>query len=313
MRTVKQRPGMHFSKIINMLVKCKNRLLRNIKKTVFYIIMVLVSVCLLFPVLYMVTNSFMGEKEIKKNYSALISKDDAKKSETEYMSFKIIPDGVSFMQYYKALLRKPRFLEMFWNSLTVTIPALLGQLIVSALAAYAFSKFRFPLRDAIFFIFIIVMMMPFQVTLVPNYIILKKLNLLGGYLSIILPGTFATFGVFLLRQFMIGIPDQYSEAAKIDGAGHIRIFFSIILPQCKSALASLAILVFIDNWNMVEQPLIFLKDESMRPLSVFLSDINGGELGIAFACGILYMIPTLLIFLYGEDYLVEGIQLSGIK
>ena len=146
-----------------------------------------------------------------------------------------------------------------------------------------------------------------------QYITLKKLGLLGSYLAVILPGIFNTFGVFLLRQFMIRIPDEYGEAAKIDGAGHFRIFASVVLPQCKGALASLAILAFIDNWNMVEQPLIFLKNMDMHPLSVFLRDINYSELGLAFACGVLYMIPPLIIFFYGENHLVQGIQLSGIK
>jgi multiple sugar transport system permease protein len=278
----------------------------------YYFIIVTISFCLLFPVIYMFANSFMGEKEIQKNYNILAS-DNSNVGKTEYMSFKLIPESISLMQYYQALFRKPKFLQMFWNSVILTIPVLLGQLAVSTLAAFAFSKFRFPLRNFIFFMFIIVMMMPFQVTLVPNYIILKKMNLLGSYLSIILPGTFSTFGVFLLRQFMIGIPDEYCEAARIEGASMLRIFFSVILPQCKGALASLAILVFIDNWNMVEQPLIFLKDKALYPLSVFLSHINRSELGIAFACGLLYMIPTLLIFLYGEEYLVEGIQRSGMK
>ncbi len=295
------------------LLKVWTQGIKKIKKAVYYFIIVLVSFCLLFPVIYMTANSFMGEKEIRENYGTLMEAEDSKKEKIEYMNFRLIPEHVSFMQYYQALLRKPRFINMFWNSIILTLPILLGQLVVSTFAAYAFSKFRFPFRDFIFFVFIIVMMMPFQVTLVPNYIIMKKINLLGSYLSIILPGTFSTFGVFLLRQFMIGIPDEYCEAARIDGASSLRIFLNVILPECKGALASLAILVFIDNWNMVEQPLIFLKDETVHPLSVFLSRINSGEMGIAFACGLLYMIPTLLIFLYGEEYLVEGIQLSGMK
>lgn len=146
-----------------------------------------------------------------------------------------------------------------------------------------------------------------------QYITLKKLGLLGSYLAVILPGIFNTFGVFLLRQFMIRIPDEYGEAAKIDGAGHFRIFASVVLPQCKGALASLAILVFVDNWNMVEQPLIFLDNEQMHPLSIFLSRINTSEMGVVFACGILYLVPALLVFLYGENYLIEGIQRSGLK
>ena len=157
------------------------------------------------------------------------------------------------------------------------------------------------------------MLLPYQATLVPNYIILNKLNLVGSYLAIILPGAFSTFGVFLLRQFIIAIPDEYIEASKVDGASHMRIFARIIVPQCKGGIASLAILSFIDNWNMVEQPLVFLQDSFKYPMSIFLAHINQTQLGIAFACGILYMLPAVLIFLYGEDYLVKGIQLSGIK
>ncbi len=288
------------------------------KSIIKYMVLICIAAALLFPVMYMVTNSFMSNSEVLRNYSVISSggTDGAVSDEVvehSYINFTLIPDTVSFMQYYNVLLRKPKFLLMFWNSVFLTVPIVVGQIIVATLAAYAFSKLKFPFSDKIFFIYIIVMMMPFQVTLVPNYIVLKNLNLLGSYWSIILPGTFATFGVFLLRQFMIYIPDEYCEAAKIDGAGYLKSFFRIILPQCKGALASLAILVFIDNWNMVEQPLIFLDNETMHPLSIFLSRINEQEIGIAFACGMLYMIPTLLVFLYGENYFIEGIEMSGVK
>ena len=112
---------------------------------------------------------------------------------------------------------------------------------------------------------------------------------------------------------MRSIPGEYSESAKIDGAGHFSVFSKIVLPQCKAGVASLAILGFIDNWNMVEQPLIFLKDEFKYPMSIFLSKINSGQLGIAFACGVIYMIPPILIYLFGEEHLVKGIQLAGLR
>lgn len=297
-----------------------------IKSFIKYALLVIISFTLLFPVLYMVTNSFMSSREVIDNISILSgdsesvntdntadSSNDNKEIRQRYISFRLIPEQVSLMQYYNVLLRKPKFLVMFWNSVFMTLPIMIGQIIVATLAAYAFSKLKFPGSDTIFFLYIIVMMMPFQVTLVPNYIMLSKLNLLGSYWAVIFPGAFATFGVFLLRQFMMYIPEDYCEAAKIDGAGYVKSFFHVILPQCKGALASLAILVFIDNWNMVEQPLIFLKDETMHPLSIFLARINEGEIGIAFACGILYMIPALLVFLYGENYFIEGIEISGIK
>jgi len=202
---------------------------------------------------------------------------------------------------------------MYVNSVAITLPIAFGQVIVASFAAYSFVKMKFPLRDALFFIYIVIMLMPYQVTLVPNYLIMDKLGWIGSYKSVIFPGIFNTFGVFLLRQYIHMIPDGYIEAAKIDGAGPLRIFISVILPQCKSALASLIILTFIDNWNMVEQPLLFLDDERMHPLSIFLSRINTSELGVAFACGILYLLPALFVFLYGENYLIEGIQRSGLK
>lgn len=286
---------------------------KNAHKGVIYILLTAASAALLFPMVYMVCNSFMESREVMKAYALLSQGSQPYAISAGNLSIRLIPERVSLMQYYLALFRKPTFLVMFWNSAIMTVPIVTGQILVSAMGAYAFAKLRFRFRDQIFFLYIIVMMMPFQVTLVPQYITLKKLGLLGSYLAVILPGIFNTFGVFLLRQFMIRIPDEYGEAAKIDGAGHFRIFASVVLPQCKGALASLAILVFVDNWNMVEQPLIFLDNEQMHPLSIFLSRINTSEMGVAFACGILYLVPALLVFLYGENYLIEGIQRSGLK
>jgi multiple sugar transport system permease protein len=140
-----------------------------------------------------------------------------------------------------------------------------------------------------------------------------KIGILNSANAVILPGIFAAFGVFMLRQFMLDIPYTYIEAAKIDGAGHVRIFLKIILPMIKPGLAALIILLFVDYWNMVEQPLIFLDDPFKQPLSVYLSTINNGERGIAFAASMLYMTPMVLLFLYAESYFIEGIQLSGIK
>lgn len=283
------------------------------KKNLLYFLLAILAIILLFPIIFMTVSSFMDESEAISTYNFSNNRAEDGYDNKSFIKINLIPEQATLMQYYNALLREPTFLVMFWNSVILTVPILLGQILVSALGGYAFAKFRFPFRDQLFFLFIVVMLMPYQVTLVPNYIILNKMNLLGSYLAIILPGVFSTFGVFLLRQFIRGIPDEYSESAMVDGAGHLIIFFKIIAPQCKGGIASLAILSFIDNWNMVEQPLIFLKDSYKYPMSIFLSYINTSDFGIAFACGILYMLPTVLIFLYGEDYLIKGIQLSGIK
>ena len=155
------------------------------------------------------------------------------------------------------------------------------------------------------------MLMPYQVTLVPNYLVAERLGILNTRWSIILPGMFAPFSVFLLTKYMRRIPYALIEAAKIDGCGEWQTFTKICLPQCRAALCSIAILVFIDYWNMVEQPLVLLNDAEMQPLSVYLSTINSGEIGLAFAMATVYMFPSLLIFLAGESYLMEGITHSG--
>lgn len=284
------------------------------KKIAITVILSLMVIIFLFPLVLTVTNSFMSETEISNNYDMLDqSNSNTGDSTSKYAIMKLIPEVAVLEQYYNVLIKKSQFLFMFWNSVVIVLPIVVGQTIVSSMAAYAFAKFKFKWRNQLFFIYLTVMLMPFQVTLVPNYLVADKLGLVNDFLSIILPGVFNTFGVFLLKQYMEQIPDSYIEAAKVDGASHFEIFLKVILPMSKNGIAALFILAFIDNWNMVEQPLIFLQDVLKQPLSVYLSKIISGERGLAFAASTLYMLPMLLIFLYGENYLIEGIQRSGIK
>ncbi|MEG1661511.1 MAG: carbohydrate ABC transporter permease, partial [Clostridiales bacterium] len=222
-----------------------------------------------------------------------------------------IPDLVTFSQYFTVLLKSPDYLLKFWNSVILVIPIVFGQVAIAALAAYSFFRYQGRIRNFIFFFYVILMLMPYQVMLVPNYLVADWIGLLNNRWSIILPGCFAPFSVFLLTKFMRRIPVALIEAAKLDGANEWRIFTRICLPQCRSAIYSIAILVFIDYWNMVEQPIILLSDATKQPLSVYLSTINTGEVGLAFAVATIYMIPSLLLFLHGEEYLVEGITHSG--
>ena len=162
-----------------------------------------------------------------------------------------------------------------------------------------------------FFAYIILMMMPYQVTLVPNYLVLDWMDLLDTNWAIWLPGIFSPFSVYLITKYMKRIPVSLLEAAKIDGANEWQVFAKICVPICKGIIMSCAILIFIDYWNMVEQPLLFFSDTDKYPLSIFLSKINAGEVGLAFAVATVYMVPSLLIFLYGEEQLVEGIAYQG--
>ena len=266
----------------------------------------------LMPTVLTITNSFMTQSEITANYGQVFQNaTDGKSYIKDKISLKFIPDKVSFTQYFTVLLKSPDFLYKFWNSVILVAPIVLAQLAVASIAAYGFTRWRGKIRDTIFFAYVILMLMPYQVTLVPNYLVSDYLGLLNTRWAIILPGAFAPFSVFLLTKSMRRIPVSLIESAKLDGAGEWHIFWDICLPQCRSALYSIAILVFIDYWNMVEQPLILLPDASQQPLSVYLSQINAGEIGIAFAAAVIYMVPGLLMFLHGEAYLVEGITYAG--
>ncbi len=266
----------------------------------------------LMPTVLTITNSFMTQSEITANYGQVFQNaTDGKSYIKDKINLKFIPDKVSFSQYFTVLLKSPDFLYKFWNSVILVAPIVLAQLAVASVAAYGFTRWRGKIRDTIFFAYVILMLMPYQVTLVPNYLVSDYLGLLNTRWAIILPGAFAPFSVFLLTKSMRRIPASLIESAKLDGAGEWHIFWNICLPQCRSALYSIAILVFIDYWNMVEQPLILLPDASQQPLSVYLSQINAGEIGIAFAAAVIYMVPGLLMFLHGEAYLVEGITYAG--
>ena len=266
----------------------------------------------LMPTVLTITNSFLTQSEITANYGQVFQNATNGKSYIkDTINLKFIPDKVSFSQYFTVLLKSPDFLYKFWNSVILVAPIVLAQLMVASVAAYGFTRWRGKVRDTIFFAYVILMLMPYQVTLVPNYLVSDFLGLLNTRWAIILPGAFAPFSVFLLTKSMRRIPISLIESAKLDGAGEWHIFWNICLPQCRSALYSIAMLVFIDYWNMVEQPLILLPDASQQPLSVYLSQINAGEIGIAFAAAVVYMVPGLLMFLHGEAYLVEGITYAG--
>jgi len=265
----------------------------------------------LLPTVLTITNSLMSQAEISANYGVIFGTAAEGAYMAERVNLKLIPDIVTFRQYGTILIQSPDYLFRLWTSVVLVVPIVIFQIGIAALAAYSFTRWRTKWKGILFFSYIILMLMPFQVTLVPNFIVADRLGLLDTWWAIWLPGFVAPFSVFLLTKFMRRIPVSYIEAAKLDGAGEWQIFWRIALPLCRGALYAVAILVFIDYWNMVEQPLIMLSDTDAHPLSVFLSRINREEIGIAFALATIYMVPSLLMFLHGEEHLIEGITYSG--
>lgn len=257
-------------------------------------------VVIIFPVMYMLLNAFMKPSEINSYYSG-----------SGGALFHMIPDEFSLISFYQVFLRRPNFLIKFWNSLILSGAIVFCQFVVSSLAGFAFAKYNFRGKRRLFFILIILMLLPLQAIIVPNYILFDRLNLLNTWWPLIISGTFTPFGTFLMTQVFKAVPNEIIEAARLDGAGTLRVIRQIMLPVGKVGLISLVILTFIDAWNMVEQPIAFLTDKSLYPLSVFLANFNEQNLALSFTCGVLALLPGLLLFLYYRDELAEGIAFSG--
>lgn len=296
-----------------MRITRRKRRIENYKTVIVTIVAIFFALVFLMPIIYTITNSFMSASEINANYGSIFATTEkgGKVFVSKTVNLKLIPDSVTFSQYYTVLFKSPEYLLKFWNSVLYVAPIVIVQLLIAILASYGFARYDGRIKRAIFFSYIIMMLMPYQVTLVPNFLVSKALGIYGTPWAILLPGFFSPFAVYLLTKFMKRIPTEVMEAASIDGANEWMIFTRICAPLSKGGIASIAILVFFDYWNMVEQPLILLPDADKHPLSVFLSKINTGEISLAFAVAVIYLIPPLLIFLYGEDYLVEGISYQG--
>lgn len=280
--------------------------MKNGKKLLLLLLLLLVALTVLFPIAFTVSASFMGNYEIAQNYGNM-AKDSAA------TPLHLLPDRLTLEGYGRLFLKQPQYLTRFWISLGICICITAGQLVVSILGGYAFAKFRFPFRDAVFYGVIILMMLPYQVTLVPTYMVVRTLGLLNTSYSLILPGIFSAFGVFLMRQVMVSIPDSLLESAKIDGANSFTALWRILVPCCSTGIATLTVLSFVDAWNMVEQPIVFIKDTFKQPLSVFLLSINSENMALGFACGVLSMIPVLLLLIYFRKQIVDGIGYSVLK
>lgn len=228
----------------------------------------------------------------------------------------ILPVPPQWENYPKAWQIAP-FGRFFFNSTVVSLTIVLTSLVLNSWAAYGFSKFRFRYSQTLFMLVLATMMIPGQVTMIPTFLILKNLGWLDTYAGLTVPGFAGAFGIFFLRQFMITIPDDYMDAARSDGASEMRIWWNIILPLAKPALATLAIFTFLGAWNDFLGPLIVVKSEEMRTLPLAISALSAGHYVMSWpllmAGAAFVVFPVLVVYLFAQRYFVEGIALGGIK
>jgi len=277
------------------------------RKTIVFSALCLLSLLVWIPLCMLISGSLMSGGEISKNLAPVLE------GKSGSAAWPLMPEYPTFRAYVELLLDTPEFFVMFWNSCALAFPVVLGQIAVGAPAAWALTRPRFRQRKILRMVYIALMLLPFQVTMVSNYLVLDGFGLLDSRWAVILPGIFSPFPVFIMMRFFTAIPESLLEAAALDGAGQVRCFLSIGLPLGIPGILSAAVLGFLEYWSMMEQPLAFFKDKSLWPLSLYLPAISADKAGASLAASVIMLLPALLIFLFGQHYLEQGIQAAGLK
>lgn len=226
-------------------------------------------------------------------------------------SFQNAEGGVTLKYYYAVFIGQSQYLLRFWKSMSLSVCIAAGQVVVSALAGYGFAKYRFPGKNVLFFLLMILMILPLQVTLMPNYIVLEKLELLDTYSALALPAIILPLGTFIMTQSFRAVPGSVIEAAQLDGCKLPGLLLRVVLPMNRNALICTFLLSFLDAWNMVEQPITYLKEFTNYPISVALASVPPGDPTVLLTCCVLVTLPPLFLFAFFNRELAEGIALGG--
>jgi multiple sugar transport system permease protein len=261
---------------------------------------------MLLPLAMILSGSLMGRQEFLETCGRVLADYDGK------TGFRLFPLYPTLRAYVKLLLDSPEYFTAFWNSVIQAAGVLAGQLVIALPGAWAFARYRFPGKKLLWTLYILLMILPFQVTMVSGYLVLNGMHLMDTRAAVIFTGIFSTLPVFILRKSFGGLPAEVIEAARIDGAGELRIFLHIGIPLGMRGIGSVLILGFLEYWNVIEQPMTYLKSRALWPLSMYLPQMAKGDAGAVFAASAVTMLPAVLLFLVGQESLEQGIALSGL-
>jgi len=228
------------------------------------------------------------------------------------------PTDFQWINYYNVIASPQiKFMLFFWNSMKIAAAVTVGTLLTCSMAAFAFARLKFPGRDVIFFLFLATFMVPATVVLIPTFIIISRMGLLDNHLALILPALTSAFGIFLLRQSFMSLPEALMDAAKIDGAGFFRIFFVIMLPLVGPGLSALGILTFLGSWNALLGPMLYLRsnDNFTFPLAIVVLQgyMGTGNRAQVLAGIMISVAPVLIFFLLAQQFIIQGVAISGLK
>jgi multiple sugar transport system permease protein len=283
--------------------KSESVLAKRIKSGIFHLVALVLTAVVLYPALWMVASAFKPNAEIGGANTSLWS------SNFSFDNFVTAMDGIGGVST----------LQFFTNSVVLAVGAVVGTVLSASVSAYAFARINFPGRSIFFGMMIATLLLPFHVVIIPQYIIFQQLGLVDTYVPLLIGKFLASdaFFVFLMVQFMRNLPAELDEAARIDGAGHVRIFCSIMLPLMKPALISTSIFSFIWSWNDFLGPLLYLNTPEKYPLPLalrlFVDQTQSSDYGAMIAMSVLALLPVLIFFLVFQRYIVEGVSTQGLK
>ena len=280
---------------------------KKMRSVPIYIILGLLCAALMFPVYIAVILPFQASDELSQTITPLI------KNVEEYIRIDFAAQYPTLEHFSGLLLYTPEFYTVFWNSLLMAGIILLFQIIVAIPSAWAFARLNFKGKKLLFNAYVLFMLMPFQVTMLSQYIVLNNMELMNTRLAVILPAIFSTLPVFLIYRGFADIPPDVADSARIDGANEFQVLRYIGIPLGKSGILSCIVLSFLDIWNMVEQPLAFLKDKELYPLSLYLPTIDISNAEMLFAAAAVTLIPAAFVFIIGQDFLEQGIIATALK
>ena len=280
---------------------------KKMNKAAVKVLLLLPGLFFCAPVLFLLSGSILSRQELRESLLPLMADTD------QLISWRFFPMYPTFAHYGKLLFQTPQFFVVFWNSMKITVCILLGQLLVGVPAAWAFAVYPFRFRKVLFTLSIVLMLMPFQVTMLSSYLVLNGLGLMNTQEAIILPAVFSTYPVFLVYRGFCSLPKGLIEAARIDGAGEWMIFAKLGLPLASGGILSAMVLGFLEYWSLIEQPLAFLEDQTLWPLSLYLPEISLEQAGYSFVAAVITLIPAVFVFLAGREYLEQGIAASALK
>lgn len=267
----------------------------------------LLGIVICLPVIAMLFGSIKSDRELSDALAAVLGSSDGA------VEWYFLPLYPTLAHFRKLLFYTPEFFTVFWNTVFLCVCILAGQTLVAVPAAWGFARFSFWRRKSLFTLYVILMLTPFIVTMLPMYLVLNGMRLLDSHAAIILPGIFSAFPVFIIYRAFRAIPKELFEAAKIDGAGEWQILVRLGLPLGSPGILSSLVLGFLECWSMVEQPLAFLPTPAKWPLSLYLPEIDLSRAGTALAASVITLIPAVFVFFIGQDYLEQGIVSSGMK